>query len=192
MKGSMAEPQSNIDLPAPEDDGAADHLLGRQLPALRLPATDGHDVRLDNLPTRSVIFVYPAIGGPSREELLGEWTAIPGARGCTPEACSFRDELRGFNTQGVGLFGLSSQTRSSQRDYVQQLALPYPLLSDERLSLGDAVGLPTFDFRGTRYYKRLTLIVAEGAIEAALYPVFPAEEGAAQALRWLSEHAPGT
>ena len=184
----MIGPGSSIDLPAPEDDGAADHLPGAPLPGIELPATDGRRIRLDELPPRAVVFVYPAIGGPGREELLDEWTAIPGARGCTPEACSFRDELGGFEAQGFAVFGLSSQSSSSQRQHVEELPLPYPLLSDEQLRLSASPGLPTFDFQGCRYFKRLTLVVVEAIIEAALYPVFPPDRGAAQALAWLREH----
>ncbi|MPZ87979.1 MAG: redoxin family protein [Nitriliruptorales bacterium] len=179
---------SSIDLPAPEDDGAADHLPGRRLPAIVLPASDGRRVRLDELPARSLVFVYPGIDGPGRDDLLEEWTAIPGARGCTSEACSFRDELAGFQAAGVEVLGLSSQSSSSQRDHVRRLGLPYPLLSDEPLRLSEELGLPTFDFHGRRCFKRLTLIVGEAIIEAALYPVFPPDQGAAQALRWLDQH----
>jgi peroxiredoxin len=177
----------DIDLPAPVDDGAADHLPGARLPSIELPASDGRRVRLDDLPPRAVVFVYPAIGGPGREELLDEWTAIPGARGCTAEVCSFRDELRGFEGQGAALFGLSSEPASSQREHVEQLGLPYLLLSDEQLRLSDSPGLPTFDFQGRRYFKRLTLMVVDATIEAALYPVFPPNAAAAQALGWLPE-----
>jgi peroxiredoxin len=172
----------------PDHDGAADHLPGRRLPALELPATDGGRLRLDELGPRSVLFVYPAIGGPEDEDLLGEWTAIPGARGCTPEACSFRDELGEFRAKGVDVYGLSGQSSSLQREHAREFALPYPLLSDERLRLGDALQLPTFEFHGRRYFTRLTLIVAEGMIDAALYPVFPPHDAAGQALKWMAEH----
>ena len=172
----------------PEDDGAADHLPGSRLPAIKLPATDDRRIGLDELAMRSVLFVYPAIGGPDREDLLAEWTALPGARGCTPEACSFRDELAAFEAEGLQVFGLSSQSTASQRAHVQELALPYPLISDESLQLSEALGLPTFDFQGLRYFRRLTLVVADAIVEAALYPVFPPDEGAAQALRWLRQH----
>lgn len=173
------------DLPRPADDGSADHLAGARLPAVELPATDGSPRRLDQLPARSVVFVYPSIGGPDREELLEDWTAIPGARGCTPEACGFRDELGEFDALGVSVFGLSGQAASEQADHVRDLNLTYPLLSDESLRLSDAIELPTFEFDGRRFYKRLTLILGDGAIEAALYPVFPPDQAADQALRWL-------
>jgi peroxiredoxin len=173
------------ELPRPTDDGSADRLPGNRLPAIELPATDGSTRRLDQLPARSVVFVYPSIGGPGREELLEDWTAIPGARGCTPEACSFRDELAEFDALGVSVFGLSGQAASEQVDHVSELQLPYPLLSDESLQLSETIELPTFEFDGRRFYKRLTLILSDAAIEAALYPVFPPDKGAAQALEWL-------
>lgn len=177
------------DLPAPEDDGAADHLPGAQLPPLDLPASDGEAVRLDRLATRSVVFVYPGIGGHlGRDARLEEWTALPGARGCTAEACSFRDELSGFATAGATVFGLSGESVASQREHVERLHLPYRLLSDESLRLRDALALPTFEFDGHSYLRRLTLIVAGGRVEAALYPVFPPQEAAAQALAWLDQH----
>jgi peroxiredoxin len=179
-----------LELPEPHDDGAADHLPGRRLPAIELPATDHRALRLDALPRRSVIFVHPAIGGPGRDDQLDDWTAIPGARGCTPEACGFRDELDAFRAAGVGVLGLSGQDSQSQRENAAELGLRYPLVSDETLRLAEEPALPTFEFDGRRYYRRLTLIVDEGAIEAALYPVFPPDQAAAQALAWLAEHLP--
>ena len=142
-------------------------------------------LRLDTLPRRSVIFVYPAIGGPGRDDQLADWTAMPGARGCTPEACSFRNELAQFHAAGVDVFGLSGQDSASQAKHVEELGLSYPLLSDEAFELAAAPGLPTFEFDGRRYYRRLTLVVTEGVIEASLYPVFPPDKAAGQALRWL-------
>jgi peroxiredoxin len=174
-------------LTAPEDDGAADHLSGCRVPSIELPASDGRRIHLDEFGARIVVFVYPGIGGPGRDDLLEAWTALPGARGCTPEACGFRDELTEFRAEGVEVFGLSSQSSSSQREHAQQLELPYPLLSDESLRLREALGLPSFDFHGRRYFKRLTLIVNNAIIEAALYPVFPPEQGAAHALEWLRQ-----
>jgi peroxiredoxin len=185
---AMPDPERRVELPAPDDDGAADHLGGIPLPSIELPASDRDHRRLDQLPTRSVLFVYPSIGGPGRDDLLGEWTAIPGARGCTPEACGFRDELSAFRAVGAEVFGLSSQSSTDQAGHVKELGLPYPLLSDESLQLSKALELPTFEFHGRRFYKRLTLIAAEGTIEGILYPVFPPEDAAAQALDWLNRH----
>jgi len=182
------EPAAGGGLLPPTDDGNANHLPGKRVPPVVLPSTDGHRVRLDELAARSVVFVYPSIGGPGAEEVLDRWTAIPGARGCTPEACSFRDELAGFRAAGVEVFGLSSQSGAIQREHVHQLGLPYPLLSDETMRLADVLGLPTFEFDGTRYFKRLTLILAQQVVEAALYPVFPPEQAAIQALKSITEH----
>ena len=185
--GVMPAPDVSPGLPAPQDDGAADHLPGGGLP-VTLPATGGGSVDLSALPRRTVVFVYPGIGGPDDEQLLADWTSIPGARGCTPEACGFRDLVAEFGAQAVDVFGLSAQGRAEQAAHVRKLDLPYLLLSDEQLSLGGARGLPTFNFHGRRYFKRVTLIIDNGVIEAALYPVFPPEQAAEQALRWLAEH----
>ncbi len=175
------------DLPVPVDDGAADHLRGGALPPVALPATDGALVRLDELAGRSVVFAYPRTGRPGEEPPGGEagWNAIPGARGCTPEACSFRDEAARFGALGVRLFGLSTQDTEYQREAVERLHLPYPLLSDERLELTHALGLPTFEVEGMTLIRRLTLIVDGGRIADVVYPVFPPDRGAELALERL-------
>ena len=175
------------DLPAPHDDGAADHLRGVPLPPVALPATDGASVRLDELIGRSVVFAYPRTGRPGEESPGGDdaWNAIPGARGCTPEACSFRDELSRFDELGVRVFGLSTQDTGYQREAVERLGLPYPLLSDERLELTRALELPTFEVEGMTLIRRLTMIVVEGRIEDVVYPVFPSDRGAELALERL-------
>ena len=176
------------DLPVPEDDGAANHLRGVLLPPVGLVATDGELVRLDELPGRSVVFCYPRTGRPGEEPPGGEegWNAIPGARGCTPEACSFRDEAARFGALGVRVFGLSTQDSEYQREAVARLRLPYPLLSDERLELVGALRLPTFDVDGMTLIRRLTLMVVEGRIEDVVYPVFPPDRGAELALERLT------
>lgn len=186
--GSVTGPEDVQHLPVPEDDGAADKLPGRPLPRLALPATDGRSVGLRELRTRTVVFVYPSIGAPGGLDLLGEWSAVPGARGCTPEACAFRDEIAAFHASGTEVLGLSSQSSARQRDAVEELNLSYPLVSDEAMVLAGALELPTFEFHGVRYFKRLTLVIADAAVETALYPVFPPDEAAEQALRWLNEH----
>ena len=122
------------------------------------------------------------------DALLEEWTAIPGARGCTPEACGFRDRLGSFRSERVEVVGLSGQPAEQQRDAVGRLGLPFPLLSDARLALARSLGLPTFEFHGREYYKRVTLVISERRIEAALYPVFPPDQAAEQALAWLAEN----
>jgi peroxiredoxin len=175
----------NAESPAPIDDGAARHLPGQRLPAITLPSTGGDWVGFDQLPERSVVFIYPSIGGPGDKSLLDDWTAVPGARGCTPEACGFNDELDQFEARGVAVFGLSTQASDLQAQHVKELRLSYPLLSDQELQLANALRLPTFSFRGQHYYRRLTLITRGYAIEAALYPVFPPEQAASQALKQL-------
>ena len=175
------------DLPVPEDDGAADHLRGAQLPPIALPATDGTQVRLDELPGTSVVFAYPRTGRPGEEPPGGEegWNAIPGARGCTPEACSFRDEKAAFAERGARVFGLSTQDSDYQREAVERLHLPYPILSDADLGLTRALDLPTFAVDGMTLMRRVTLIVRDGAIADVVYPVFPPDRGAALALERL-------
>ena len=175
------------DLPVPEDDGAADHLLEHPVPPVSLAATDGSTVRLDELPGRSVVFAYPRTGRPGEDPPSGEagWNAIPGARGCTPEACSFRDEMARFSEIGARVFGLSTQDTEYQREAVERLHLPYALLSDEGLELTRALGLPTFEVEGMTLLRRLTLIVAEGRIADVVYPVFPPDRGAELAFERL-------
>jgi peroxiredoxin len=176
------------DLPVPHDDGAADPLRGVPLPAIALPATDGTSVRLDELEGRTVVFAYPRTGRPGEESPGGDdaWNAIPGARGCTPQACSFRDEHAAFAHLGARVFGLSTQDTAYQQEAVERLHLPYPLLSDERLELARALGLPTFDTQGMTLLKRLTLFIEDGTIEDVIYPVFPPDRSAADALARLA------
>ena len=173
-------------LPPPDDDGAAAHLPGARLPAIGLPSTNGGRVALSDLGNRTVVFVYPSMGVD--DTLLEEWTAIPGARGCTPEACGFRDQVGSFRSAQVDVLGLSGQPAGEQRDAVNRLQLPYPLLSDEQLQLAASLGLPTFEFHDQRYFKRITLVASRGRVEAALYPVFPPDQAADQALAWLAEN----
>ena len=170
------------DLAEPTDDGAADHLPGARLPALTLPTTTGQ-IRVDQLGDLAVVFVYPSIG--MAPELLAEWTDVPGARGCTAEACSFRDLRHEFARSGAAVLGLSGQSSVAQASFAERLTLPYPLVSDERMALAELLELPTFEFHGRSYYKRLTLIVRREIVCAAIYPVFPPDAAAAQALDWL-------
>jgi peroxiredoxin len=175
------------DLPVPDDDGATDHLPGMALPPVALPSTDGDRVRLGALEGVSVVFAYPRTGRPGEEPPGGEegWNAIPGARGCTPEACSFRDKRARFAERGARVFGLSTQDTDYQREAVERLNLPYPLLSDARLELTRALRLPTFEAGGLTLIKRLTLIVRDGTIADVVYPVFPPDRGAALAMARL-------
>jgi peroxiredoxin len=172
------------DLPEPVNDGAADHLPGTALPPIALPATDGTSVTLAKLDGLSVVFAYPRTGRPGEEPPGGEagWNAIPGARGCTPEACSFRDEQARFAERGARIFGLSTQDTDYQREAVERLHLPYPILSDADLELTRALDLPTFDVEGLTLIRRLTLIVRDGVIADVVYPVFPPDRGAELAL----------
>jgi peroxiredoxin len=175
------------DLPVPQDDGATDHLRGLALPPVALPSTDGEPVRLDALDGVSVVFAYPRTGRPGEEPPGGEqgWNAIPGARGCTPEACSFRDERARFAERGARVFGLSTQDTDYQREAVERLHLPYPLLSDAALEFAEALRLPTFEAGGLTLIRRLTLIVRDGIIADVVYPVFPPDRGAELALARL-------
>jgi peroxiredoxin len=177
------------DLPVPEDDGAADHLPGRPLPHLVLRSTSAQDVALDELGRgRTVIYIYPLTGQPG-VDLPDGWDEIPGARGCTPESCAFRDHHAELISGGAtAVFGLSSQDTDYQTELAKRLALPFPLLADPPLQLGDALRLPMFSVEGRQLYKRLTLIVNDGHIEHTFYPIFPPDQHAAEVLEWLREH----
>jgi peroxiredoxin len=177
------------DLPEPQDDGAAAHLPGLRLPHVSLQSTTGSPVCLDSLGEgRTVIYIYPLTGRPGQDLPRG-WDAIPGARGCTPEACGFRDQYEQLLRAGASrVFGLSSQDSEYQREVTDRLHLPYQLLADPELSLAEQLGLPTFEVDGRRFYRRLTLIVRDGAVEHVFYPVFPPNLHAAQVLEWLEEH----
>ncbi|MDI2127567.1 peroxiredoxin [Yinghuangia seranimata] len=174
------------DLPVPDDDGAARHLAGTALPDVALPATDGGQVRLAALgPGRTVLYVYPMTTVPGAPPPDG-WDLIPGARGCTAEACAFRDHHRDLVAAGAArVFGLSSQDPADQREAAGRLHLPFPLVSDAGLRLADDPGLPTFEAAGMRLFKRLTLVVRDERVEHVFYPVFPPDTHAEQVLAWL-------
>ena len=171
------------DLPVPEDDGAADALRGSKLRYVALPASDGSEVTLAELEGRSAVFVYPRMGKPGEPSLGGDehWDSIPGARGCTPQNCRIRDEHARFTERGVRVFGLSTQSVDDQREAAERLHLPYPLISDTRTQLG----LPTFVVEGVTLYKRITLFLRDGVIEDLIYPVFPPDRAAEEALARL-------
>jgi peroxiredoxin len=174
------------DLPEPSDDGNADHLPGTRLPAIDLRATDGSSVRLDRLGgDRAVVFAYPWTGRPGEPLLVAEWDSIPGARGCTPETCGFRDLHAQFVKRRVEVFGLSTQDTAYQQELVERLRLPFPVLSDERLVLTRALHLPTFEAAGQKLIKRLTLVVADATVCHVFYPIFPPDRHADEVLRWL-------
>lgn len=178
------------DLPAPEDDGAVGHLPGVHLPALTLGATDGAEVRLGGLGAgRTVLYLYPKMGRPGVAMPPG-WDEIPGARGCTTEACDFRDHHRELQSAGAArVYGLSSQSSAYQAEAAERLNLPFALLADPDLRLAAALGLPTFVADGERLYKRLTLVALDGVVERVFYPVFPPNEHSQEVLDWFS-HGP--
>jgi len=177
-----------VGLPVPVDDGACDHLPGMAFPAIPLPSTAGCQVDLAALRGRTVVYFYPHTGRPDREPLPG-WNEVPGARGCTPQSCAFRDHAAELRDLGAGLFGLSTQDTEYQREAVGRLHLPFELLSDERFALIDALCLPTFELEGTRFVQRITLILRDGAIEKVFYPVFPPDRNADEVARWLANPA---
>jgi peroxiredoxin len=177
------------DLPVPEDDGAASQLPGMNAPHLELPGTAGETIRIDALGSgRTVIYIYPLTGRPGTDLPEG-WDSIPGARGCTPESCGFRDHHQDLLAAGaVRVFGLSSQDTDYQREVVERLHLPFQMVSDPTLSLADVLNLPTFEAGGLTLYKRLTLIIRDGVIEHAFYPIFPPSGHAQQVLAWLRDN----
>ena len=177
------------DLPVPADDGEAAHLTGAQLPPLTLPATIGGSLSLRELSAETlVLYVYPRTGRPGVDPPAG-WDAIPGARGCTPQACSFRDRHAAFARLSTRVAGLSSQTAEDQREAAQRLHLPFPLLADPELRLAAALDLPTFTVAGERLYRRLTLVARAGTLVRVFYPVFPPDRNAAEVLAWLRADA---
>jgi peroxiredoxin len=187
----MSEPvnvyQLPDDLPVPEDDGACDHLVGMRLPSLALPATDGRQIDLSAQPGRVVVYAYPRTGRPD-QPLPVDWDVIPGARGCTPQSCAFRDHYADLQANGAAVFGLSTQDTEYQREAADRLHLPFPLLSDAELSLTRALRLPTFDVEGMTLTRRLTMIVRDGVIEHIFYPVFPPDRNASDVIAWLRDH----
>jgi peroxiredoxin len=175
-------------LPVPVDDGACDHLPGLAVPDLQLQSSQG-PVDLEELAAgRAVIYVYPRTGRPDRPVPAG-WNAIPGARGCTPQSCGFRDHVDELTRFGARVAGLSAQTLDEQREAAQRLHLPYPVVADPERRLGAALRLPTFAFEDDELYKRVTLILEAGIVRHVFYPVFPPDRNAADVLDWLREHS---
>jgi peroxiredoxin len=173
------------DLPPPIDDGGAAHLEGSMLPDVALAATDGSEVPLARLTGRSVVYAYPRTGQPGKALPEG-WDAIPGARGCTPQSCAFRDHFAELRGLGVAhLFGLSTQDSAYQREAAERLHLPFPLLSDDGLAFTKAAGLPTFETSGMVLLKRLTMVIDAGRVTKVFYPVFPPDRSADEVLDWL-------
>jgi peroxiredoxin len=181
--------QLPTDLPVPVDDGAADHLTGLALPGVALAATDGTQVDLSRLAGRTVVYVYPRTGEPGKPSPDG-WDAIPGARGCTPQSCGFRDHYGTLTGLGVRqIYGLSTQDSAYQREAVERLHLPFPILSDEDLALTQAMRLPTFEVAGMTLLKRMAWVIDDGIMTKVFYPVFPPDQNAAEVVAWLQESA---
>jgi len=176
------------DLPVPIDDGAAAHLVGLELPDVSLASTNTTNINIRELTGRWVIYVYPMTGRPG-VPLPDGWDVIPGARGCTPQACSFRDHYAELKALHTGVFGLSTQRSEYQLEARDRLHLPFELLSDSGLQLKDALRLPTFTVAGIELYKRLTLVTRDGHIEKVFYPVFPPDQNADEVLTWLRQNA---
>ena len=173
------------DLPVPRDDGAARHLAGARLPALALAATDGAQVDLSALAGRTVVYVYPRTGRPGQASPSG-WDGIPGARGCTPQSCGFRDHFAELKRLGVAqLFGLSTLDTDYQREAVERLHLPFAILSDADLKLTRALDLPTFTVDGMTLIRRMAWVIDDGIITRVFYPVFPPDKNAAEVVSWI-------
>jgi peroxiredoxin len=176
-------------IPAPVDDGGARHLQGAKVPDVALTATDGAQVSLAKLAGRVVVFAYPRTGEPGKPSLVGDWDMIPGARGCTPQTCAFRDLHKVLIEAGAArVFGLSTQDAAYQLEAAKRLHLPFPLLSDEKLALTRALGLPTMQVAGLTLIKRLAMVIDDASIAKVFYPVFPPDRNAGDVLAWLQEH----
>jgi peroxiredoxin len=170
----------------PVDDGAARHLEGMAVPDVALRATDGSSVSLVRVAGLTVVYAYPRTGRPGDIALVPDWDSIPGARGCTPQSCAFRDHAAELKAAGAShIYGLSTQDTAYQQEAAQRLHLPFPLLSDCDLELTHALRLPTFEVSGQVLLKRLTLVIEKGRIKKVFYPVFPPDQNAAAVLAWL-------
>ena len=168
---------------------AARHLQGAKVPDVALTATDGSQVSLAKLAGRVVVFAYPRTGEPGKPSLVGDWDTIPGARGCTPQTCAFRDLHKVLIEAGAArVFGLSTQDAAYQLEAAKRLHLPFPLLSDEKLALTRALGLPTMQVAGLTLIRRLAMVIDDASIAKVFYPVFPPDRNAGDVLAWLQEH----
>lgn len=178
------------DLPVPQDDGAARHLVGMKLPDIPLASTDGAQVNLSKLPGRTIVYVYPRTGRPGQALPTG-WDAIPGARGCTPQSCGFRDHFAELRRLGVAaLYGLSTQDTAYQREAVERLHLPFAILSDSDLTLTRAMRLPTFTVDGMTLIKRMAWVIDGSVLSHVFYPVFPPDRSAEEVVAWLKGEQP--
>jgi peroxiredoxin len=184
--------QLPANLPVPVDDGAARHLPGLALPSIALPSTGGGSVRLDDAAiSLAAVYCYPRTGRPDANSLGGTetWNAIPGARGCTPQSCAYRDHHQELERLGAKVYGLSTQTTDDQREAVSRLQLPFALLSDAAGEFAAGLRLPWFEVEGVRLLKRLTLIIGQGRILHCIYPVFPPDRDAETVITWIRDHA---
>src|SRR5262245_13426000 len=173
-------------IPAPEDDGAARHLEGALVPDLALPATNGAAVSLAKCPGRTVVYAYPRTGQPGQIALVDGWDEIPGARGCTPQSCAFRDHFSELKSAGAAqVFGLSTQDTAYQAEAVARLNLPFAILSDAGLALQRALRLPSMEVANTTLLKRLAMVIDDARIKKVFYPVFPPDRNAEEVLAWL-------
>ncbi len=174
------------DLPVPVDDGACNHLNGMSLPNLSLASTKGDEVNFSSLSGLTVIYIYPMTGRPDIP-LPDGWDQIPGARGCTPQSCSFRDHYEELSRLNATVYGLSTQSTAYQQEAAERLHLPFALLSDEALQFSKTLSLPTMDVEGQTLIKRLTLICKDNEIKHVFYPVFPPDANADQVIEWLHQ-----
>jgi peroxiredoxin (alkyl hydroperoxide reductase subunit C) len=172
-------------LPVPADDGAAAHLTGMKLPSIALPATTGGAVDLSAQRRLNVVFAYPRTGRPGEDPLTPDWDAIPGARGCTPHTCGFRDLFAEFRALKCAVYGLSTQDPAYQKEMTERLHVPFPVLSDAQLELTRALRLPTFTVAGEVLLKRLAWVADDGRITKVFYPIFPPDKNAEEVLSWL-------
>ncbi|HKW18514.1 MAG TPA: peroxiredoxin [Terriglobales bacterium] len=189
MSPSSIETPDWSTIPAPDDDGAARHLFGMKVPPIELPATDGSNVNIAKLHGRTVVYAYPRTGRPGVPNPEG-WDLIPGARGCTPQTCAFRDHFTQLQHAGIDhLYGLSTQSPAYQHEAAERLHLPFAILSDDHLHLTKAMRLPTFETGGMTLLKRFTLVIDEGIIVHVFYPVFPPDRNAGEVLAWLRSNS---
>jgi peroxiredoxin len=172
------------DLPIPLDDHACDHLNGLQLPSISLQTTEGSWLSLQELPAKTIIFFYPRTGQPS-EPAPVDWDMIPGARGCTPQSCGYRDLHKEFQLLGYQVYGLSSQDTDYQKEFVNRNHIPFEIISDEKFQLTETLNLPTFQYNDLRLIKRMAWVIEGGKIQKVFYPVFPPNDNAATVLAWL-------
>ena len=176
-----------INLPRPQDDGKTNHLIGMSTPQVELRSTD--DIQVDlkkEFQSPTVLFIYPRAGSPLAPNTNTElWDTIPGARGCTPQSCGFRDLAHEFQKIGFKIYGLSAQSPTIQKEFVERNHIPFPILSDFQYKLTDLLNLPTFDFEGERLIKRMALVFDKGVIQKVFYPVFPPDKNADEVLSWL-------